>query len=40
MSEWSWVVFAHAVTYGAILGYSGWMAWRIRSARQRLEEVS
>jgi hypothetical protein len=40
MSEWSWVVFAYSVSYAALLGYVGILAWRIRTARRRLEEVS
>ena len=39
MSEWGWVAFAYSVAYAAILSYIGWLAWRVRNARRRLEEV-
>jgi len=40
MTEWRWVIFAYTVSYSAIIGYATWLAWRIHSARRRLEEIS
>ena len=32
-----WIVFAYAVTYGAMAGYGIWLTARIRRAQRRLE---
>jgi len=40
VSEWGWVFFAYAVTYGSLAGFAGFLAFRIRQARRRLEELS
>jgi hypothetical protein len=38
MSEWGWVAFAYAVTYGSLAVFAGSIAVRIRNARRTLGE--
>ena len=37
MSEWGWVAFAFAVTYGSFAVFAGSIAYRIHTRRMRLE---
>ena len=40
MSEWGWVIYAYAVTYVSLAAFAGYLVFRIRQARRRLEELS
>jgi hypothetical protein len=38
VSDWGWVAFAFAVTYGSMTAYATWSTARLRRVRRRLEE--
>ncbi len=39
MSEWGWVAFAYAVTYGSLGVFAGSIAVRIRNTRRSIGET-
>ena len=39
MSEWGWVAFGYSVMWGSLAVYVGWIAYRVRRAKARLEEL-
>jgi hypothetical protein len=39
MSDWGWVAFAYAATYGSLAVFAGSIAWRVRNTRRSIGEI-
>lgn len=39
MSAWGWVTVAYLATFATLGGYTGFLAYRIRVARRRLQDI-
>lgn len=38
MGEWGWVIVGYVAMIGALVGYVGWLRFRLNRAAARLEE--